>query len=276
MAGDWIKMRTDLAQDPAVIGIAALTKLDEDTVVGKLHRLWSWASHQSANGQLRVSSAWIDRQLGVSGFAKAMVENGWLEVQDGMVVFPKFDRHMSQSAKRRALNATYQANARSAKRQQPVLTNCSPEKRREENKNPPTPQGVSKRSTVDSEDFQRFWSAYPRKIAKENARKAWHKLKPGPELLAVMLQAIERQKQSEQWRRDEGQFIPHPATWLNGRRWEDQLPLLPADPDEEARRLEDERRKAEAAERKKNALPGGLATVAEILNGRRQCPNPKS
>lgn len=42
--------------------------------------------------------------------------------------------------------------------------------------------------------------------------------------MGVMLAALERQGKSDQWRRDGGQYIPHAATWLNGRRWEDEAP----------------------------------------------------
>lgn len=70
--------------------------------------------------------------------------------------------------------------------------------------------------------FDRFWEAYPRHQGKEAARKALEKLKPDAALLEIMLSALERQRASDQWRRDGGQFIPHPATWLNGRRWEDE------------------------------------------------------
>lgn len=72
--------------------------------------------------------------------------------------------------------------------------------------------------------FARFWSAYPRKEAKQNALRAFEKINPDEELLSLMLEAIEKQKRSEQWQEDGGRFIPHPTTWLNGRRWEDQLP----------------------------------------------------
>ena len=72
--------------------------------------------------------------------------------------------------------------------------------------------------------FDRFWSVYPRHVAKPNARKAFDKLNPDDSLLEAMIQAIEQQKRSDQWTRDNGQFIPHPATWLNQRRWEDETP----------------------------------------------------
>lgn len=70
--------------------------------------------------------------------------------------------------------------------------------------------------------FERFWSAYPKKTAKQNAVKAWEKLKPDEKLTARILTSLEQQKKSAQWTKDGGQYIPYPATWLNGKRWEDE------------------------------------------------------
>ena len=73
--------------------------------------------------------------------------------------------------------------------------------------------------------FDRFWAAYPRHENKPAARKAFAKADPDEELLLTMLTAIEKQKASSQWQENGGQYIPHPATWLNGRRWEDELQI---------------------------------------------------
>lgn len=81
----------------------------------------------------------------------------------------------------------------------------------------------NKKDTNDR--FARFWSVYPRHVAKPNARKAFDKINPDDGLLETMIQAIEQQKRSDQWTRDNGQYIPHPATWLNQRRWEDETPV---------------------------------------------------
>lgn len=80
----------------------------------------------------------------------------------------------------------------------------------------------AERSVDSPATFERFWSAYPRHVGKRSAEKAFAKLRPDEALLDVMLAALARQRQSDQWRRDGGQFIPHAATWLNGRRWEDE------------------------------------------------------
>ena len=89
------------------------------------------------------------------------------------------------------------------------------DKDKEEDKDnipPKSPQG---------ERFERFWSCYPRKVGKGNARKIFAKLKPSEEMLGRMIRAVELAKQSPQWQREGGQYIPYPATWLTQERWED-------------------------------------------------------
>jgi hypothetical protein len=85
------------------------------------------------------------------------------------------------------------------------------------------PKNKSKKEDIIADEFDKFWSAYPKKIAKEPARKAWHKLNPSPELITEILTAIEKQQCSDQWTKDRGKFIPHPATWLHQKRWADEV-----------------------------------------------------
>jgi uncharacterized protein YdaU (DUF1376 family) len=68
-------------------------------------------------------------------------------------------------------------------------------------------------------DFDMFWIAYPKKVGKEAARKAWAKANPE---LAMVLNALEWQKISPQWFKNNGQYIPNPSTWINQHRWEDE------------------------------------------------------
>ena len=67
--------------------------------------------------------------------------------------------------------------------------------------------------------FNVFWKQYPRKVAKPNAEKAWLKIKPDDVVLKKMLDAINRQGLAGR----EMQFVPHPASWLNAKRWEDEI-----------------------------------------------------
>jgi hypothetical protein len=72
--------------------------------------------------------------------------------------------------------------------------------------------------------FESFWSTYPRKEGKGAARSWWAKKKPPAELVDLMLASIDGWKRSLQWQRDNGQYVPMPATWLNQSRWEDDIP----------------------------------------------------
>lgn len=77
-------------------------------------------------------------------------------------------------------------------------------------------------ASPDRSLFDEFWKPYPRKDGRKEAKKAFDKLNPSEDTLAVMLAAIRRQVASEDWKKDGGKFIPYPATWLNGERWTDQ------------------------------------------------------
>ena len=75
--------------------------------------------------------------------------------------------------------------------------------------------------------FDEFWTAYPRKTAKGDAKRAWEKAaRTTPDLLAKCLDALAWQRTQEQWTRDGGQYIPYPATWIRGERWDDENPLI--------------------------------------------------
>ena len=73
-----------------------------------------------------------------------------------------------------------------------------------------------------SSDFEQFWAVYPKRIGKGAAYRSWLKIKPNNGILKIIINSIEKQKHCDQWKRDGGQFIPHPATWLNQSRWEDE------------------------------------------------------
>ena len=70
--------------------------------------------------------------------------------------------------------------------------------------------------------FDAFWNAYPRKKDKAKAMQAWQKIKKEPDVLEKILSALEWQGRSDDWTKDGGKFIPHPSTYLNGRRWDDE------------------------------------------------------
>ena len=82
---------------------------------------------------------------------------------------------------------------------------------------------VTSGSGSQQEDFDCFWSAYPKKMGKQEALKAWVKISPKNGLVEKMLFALEVQRKWPEWNKDGGQFIPRPSTWLNQKRWEDEI-----------------------------------------------------
>lgn len=79
-------------------------------------------------------------------------------------------------------------------------------------------------------DFDQFWTAYPKKVGKRAAQKAFQNAQNRPRI-DDLLKAIDRARVSEQWRKDGGQFIPNPATWLNQGRWDDEpVQVVPVQP----------------------------------------------
>jgi len=71
--------------------------------------------------------------------------------------------------------------------------------------------------------FEVFWDAYPRKVGYGKALEAWGKINPDETLTAEIVAAVEAQKKGVAWLKDNGQFIPHPTTWLNQKRWKDSV-----------------------------------------------------
>ena len=118
-----------------------------------------------------------------------------------------------QTSSKRQANAKQTASTLQANSKQTAST---PEAKKEEGRRknevgsitPHTPQG----------DFEAFWQAYPKKVGKIAAKKAFERVNVP---LETLLTAIGRQKCGAQWSKDGGQYIPNPATWLNQGRWED-------------------------------------------------------
>lgn len=92
-----------------------------------------------------------------------------------------------------------------------------------EEDNIPTDKSDKKSMTpATAKRFADFWTEYPKKQAKANAQRAWQKIHPDAELFGKIMQAVRRQKQSWDWQKAGGQYIPYPATWLNGGYWDNE------------------------------------------------------
>ncbi|MGA7781117.1 MAG: hypothetical protein WCA85_25885 [Paraburkholderia sp.] len=113
MAGEWIKMRTNLWDDPRVSRLCDLTGCTEAAVVGGLYWLWATADDHSADGVLvGMTPATIARKTGVPNLGAALAQIGWIEEIDGGIRIFKFDDHNGVSAKSRAQTAKRVASHR--------------------------------------------------------------------------------------------------------------------------------------------------------------------
>ena len=73
-------------------------------------------------------------------------------------------------------------------------------------------------------DFETFWNEYPRKEGKRKAFESWLKVSPDSSLQEIILKSVDKHKAGRGWTEDDGKYIPHPTTWLNQARWEDEPP----------------------------------------------------
>lgn len=216
-------------------------------VVGGLVAVWGVLRHRGTRvgDDLLVpncSDAVLDDIADVPGFGEAMCSVGWaVETEDG-VILPKFfgdlnaepikssgaERQKRYRDRLRNGDVTRDGNCDVTR---PVTVTGEKRERREESNTPLPPVGGSvekparaRKPKDEHPHFAAFWSAYPRKTAKPNAMTAFARLDPDADTLAAMLAALDVQRRSVDWCKDGGRYIPHPATWLNARRWEDQMP----------------------------------------------------
>lgn len=103
--------------------------------------------------------------------------------------------------------------------------------------------------------FCQFYAAYPRKVGRKPARKAFAKIKNVESVLPDIMAALERQKQEYQRQhdpqKDKWQYFPHPTTWLHGERWNDEAETAAPSQPRQLRRWtqEDERREGDKERR---------------------------
>lgn len=152
MAGEWIKFEANTPEKPEVFAITvALGWDDPDLTVGKLLKVWRWFDQHTINGNAgNVTFALLDRVSGVTGFAQAMCDVGWIIKTEDGICLPHFDRHNGKTAKDRALTAKRVANHKAKAKEDGEgngagVTGALPKEEKRRSKNiPHTPQAGQK------------------------------------------------------------------------------------------------------------------------------------
>lgn len=234
----WIESHTVLGRHRKVLLMAAALHIPSVHLVGHLTMFWHAILEQQEDGDL---SLWPDQVIEAAAawtsepnqFANALREFGWL---DGHLVHDWIDyaghflvKKYSTANREKLIDIWKRHGLKYGKRDAKSLHRIANRKRTKSEPQANLPNLTRPNLTRPNQeedpadDFEIFWNAYPRKIGKKEALKAWGKASGKPSL-DDLLAAVEKQKASVQWTKDGGQFIPHPATWLNQGRWDD-VPL---------------------------------------------------
>lgn len=182
-------------------------------------------------GVVKGHPAWLKSQIFPYDDIKIQAFQSWLNELEGLhVILPfkdknefyyyirNFDKHQVINRKSRCRNP------------QPPdgLNECSMSAHgviMDETETETETEVKQKRKTTlaDGGGFDRFWTAYPKKVGKLSAQKAWSRLNGTRPPIESILSKIDDLKKSDQWTKDGGQYIPNPATWLNRGGWDDEI-----------------------------------------------------
>ena len=242
----WARIETSFPRNPKVVALKALGRMGRDALL--LHvEVLCYCREQFTDGNVFRSSA---RTLSY-GFPRAaqliklLVQHRlWDETADGWQVHDYLEYNPSATQIRTSMKADAERKRRERGSRVPqdvradVLADVPSDGRPESGRSSPKSEvrspekqhlhhgasSMPQRGIQGLDGFDRFWAVYPKKIGKGAARAAWRKAAPANGLAERIVAAVERQRHEPQWLRDDGRFIPNPATWINQTRWEDGEP----------------------------------------------------
>ena len=206
-APKWIKAHLCALRNPKWVALS-------DAQRGQIVTIWMLASEE--DGKIDVPSGTLEVYIQRVGLMSSVPDLASLETA-GLV---EVERSGVNLATNIGETVTISPNHDAKMPNHDALEESRGDKSREEEIQPLDRPRVDRRPT-DDRVFDMFWRGYPRKIGKGAARKAWAKATDRPPILAILAN-IQAHVDSDQWQREGGQFIPHPATWLNQKRWDDE------------------------------------------------------
>lgn len=222
----WIKLATDIFDNRKIKLIEKMPEGDSMIVIWL--KLLCLAGTVNDSGLVYLTrevpyndemlSAVFDRPLTTVRLALQTFERfDMIETVNDILLLPSWEKYQNVDGLEKVRVQTRERVAKHRETQKLLACNVT------SNAEVTHSNGTDKDIEIDKEDtisdFDVFWKAYPKKIGKEAARKAFKKVRVKVDLL---VSAVEEQKHCEQWTRDNGQYIPNPATWLNQGRWEDE------------------------------------------------------
>jgi len=234
----FVPVDVDLKEHPRTKKLARSLGVCPREAQGYLLCLWQWAFKYCEDGCI---DGWTETDIAdgcdFSGdpvlFRTALIDAGWLDKSGKLHAWNSHAGKLFRSREKAAEKMRmFRARKKKEQGQSGVLplrdgnvTEESESRVRVKLKREKTLWS----SDDDRECFNSFWNSYPKKVQKQKAIQAWKKLTPNGELQQTILSDVNTKANSEEWTKEDRQFCPHPASYLNGRRWEDEAPP-PRDP----------------------------------------------
>lgn len=224
----WIKITTDMFDDEKIRLIESMP--EGDAILVTWIKLLTLAGKTNDNGTIYLTetipytedmlSTICRRPLQIIRLALQTFEKlEMIAIENGIINIVNWEKHQNIERLQQIREQTRTRVARFREKQrllsEPVTLRNAEVTQQNKNKN--------KNIYMLKNGFNLFWERYPKKLAKRDAERAFAKINPDEKLFNLILEKLELYKQSEAWLKDGGQFIPYPATWLNGRRWEDEI-----------------------------------------------------
>ena len=171
--------------------------------------------------KIALDTQWVSRRLRLPPEVVRDVLNDMFILEDDGWFHPRCDEVIKQY---HAMAEKNRANGKlGGRKKNPVGSDTQPTAKATINDKPITINDIPPKAPKGADvRFDKFWMAYPKKVGKFDAKRSFDKRKIDDELLELILKAVARQSGSDAWRKDGGQFIPNPSTWLNQGRWEDE------------------------------------------------------
>lgn len=222
----WIAVYESLPEHPKCYQLADRLGIEIAHGVGIVCCLWLWASRHAADGRLsEFPDRAIARACRYGGDAGALVEaltaSGFLDGDRRLHEWDVYAGYFAEREQQRREKERLRKRRQRARAAEADVPRDSGDGGG--TVTPPTPTStVTMTYTSKGGGFERFWAEYPRKVNKAAARQAWEALAPDGALEARIAAGLARSRQLAQWNRDAGRYIPYPASYLNGRRWEDE------------------------------------------------------
>lgn len=229
----WIKITTDIFDDEKILLIESLP--DSYAIITVWFKLLCLAGKQNNSGVFlmgripytdkMIATIFRMKETTVTLALRTFEDFGMIEIVDGVITIPNWGKHqnLDQLESKKQYMRNYMAEYRE---KQKALTsgksNCKTNGKANVSQAEEDKEEDIDKDKEDIYPFDEFWKAYPKKKAKEAARKAWNKLKPNEVLGKEIIQAVTDAANTKDWLKENGKYIPYPATYLNGKRWEDE------------------------------------------------------